>query len=200
MQRQHIHGHTNRSETRNYRQPRSRSVAPRLRNRDLYLRNWPDEEIALLEFGSSWTLEFGYARTQYTSSYHVVHHPSQLVDYMLRHQVINDIRNTAFIDTTLLIEQEMLHLGVMQSMEEEREQGNTRLPEEKIIAHLRTKMYTARADTELHICTICQMEYEGEESIGTLNCGHDYHTNCIRKWLAVKNVCPLCNSIAVPLD
>lgn len=44
-----------------------------------------------------------------------------------------------------------------------------------------------------------QEEYKDMDDVGTLrNCGHDYHVNCIRKWLSMKNICPICKSSAVP--
>ncbi|KAL3322083.1 hypothetical protein AABB24_039619 [Solanum stoloniferum] len=33
------------------------------------------------------------------------------------------------------------------------------------------------------ICAICHAEFEDEESIGILGCGHEYHTGCIKQWL-----------------
>ncbi|PSS33422.1 E3 ubiquitin-protein ligase HIP1 [Actinidia chinensis var. chinensis] len=42
-------------------------------------------------------------------------------------------------------------------------------------------------------CCICLEEYANEEEIGTLKkCGHNYHVNCIREWLLMKNTCPVC--------
>ena len=37
-----------------------------------------------------------------------------------------------------------------------------------------------------------QVEYEEDEIIGTLDCGHNYHGECIKQWLLVKNLCPIC--------
>ncbi|KAK2990472.1 hypothetical protein RJ640_006270 [Escallonia rubra] len=48
------------------------------------------------------------------------------------------------------------------------------------------------------VCAICLEEYKDEERVGTLtNCGHDYHVGCIRKWLVMKNVCPICKAAAL---
>ena len=41
---------------------------------------------------------------------------------------------------------------------------------------------------------ISQDEYKNKEEIGILQCGHEYHADCIRRWLQEKNVCPLCKS------
>ena len=34
-----------------------------------------------------------------------------------------------------------------------------------------------------------------ENGISTLNCGHQFHTNCIIKWYNMKNSCPICRQI-----
>lgn len=56
---------------------------------------------------------------------------------------------------------------------------------------------TAYADQEHDFCVICQNEYKDQEKIGDLDCGHEYHIDCIKKWLLVKNVCPICKSPAL---
>jgi hypothetical protein len=39
-----------------------------------------------------------------------------------------------------------------------------------------------------------QEEYKNEDDIGSLDCGHDYHTDCIKQWLMHKNLCPICKT------
>ncbi|PHU05372.1 hypothetical protein BC332_26194 [Capsicum chinense] len=51
---------------------------------------------------------------------------------------------------------------------------------------------------ESEICAICQSEYEDEENMGTLQCGHKYHTNCIKQWLLKKKNCPMCRASVLP--
>ncbi|KAL7594324.1 uncharacterized protein LOC111893058 [Lactuca sativa] len=42
-------------------------------------------------------------------------------------------------------------------------------------------------------CVICLEEYANMDDIGMLKaCGHDFHVGCIKKWLSMKNVCPIC--------
>ncbi|KAH0705432.1 hypothetical protein KY290_010126 [Solanum tuberosum] len=48
------------------------------------------------------------------------------------------------------------------------------------------------------ICAICQAEFEHEESIGTLGCGNEYHTGCIKQWLLRKKDCPMCRASVLP--
>ncbi|KAK4576828.1 hypothetical protein RGQ29_027389 [Quercus rubra] len=82
------------------------------------------------------------------------------------------------------------------------------LSEETITRQLKTKTYllsspninleeAASADQEADSCIICQDDYKSQEKIGILDCGHEYHANCLQKWLLVKNVCPICKSEAL---
>lgn len=45
-------------------------------------------------------------------------------------------------------------------------------------------------------CSICQEEYLEEDGLGKLDCGHSYHTTCIKQWLMQKNQCPICKAAA----
>ncbi|GER53827.1 RING/U-box superfamily protein [Striga asiatica] len=85
----------------------------------------------------------------------------------------------------------------------------TGLSEEFIQYNLRTRSFTSGPacinleiepcpDQEtINFCVVCQMDYEYGESIGVLDCGHEYHKDCIKKWLVVKNTCPVCKSTAL---
>jgi hypothetical protein len=41
-------------------------------------------------------------------------------------------------------------------------------------------------------CSICQCDYEEGEKFKELPCKHDYHMNCIDKWLLTNKHCPIC--------
>ncbi|KAF5768891.1 putative transcription factor C2H2 family [Helianthus annuus] len=70
------------------------------------------------------------------------------------------------------------------------------LSEEEISEHL--QVYTAQGKmSEVDACCICLGEYEKEEKMGRLECGHRFHAECIRRWLLSKNVCPMCRSTAL---
>ncbi|KAJ8753699.1 hypothetical protein K2173_026375 [Erythroxylum novogranatense] len=43
-------------------------------------------------------------------------------------------------------------------------------------------------------CSVCQDEYEADDELGKLDCGHSYHIQCIKQWLEQKNTCPVCKS------
>ena len=39
-----------------------------------------------------------------------------------------------------------------------------------------------------------QEEYIEGEDMGALECGHDFHSQCIKEWLKQKNICPICKT------
>ncbi|KAG5570062.1 hypothetical protein H5410_059828 [Solanum commersonii] len=45
---------------------------------------------------------------------------------------------------------------------------------------------------------ICLIEYNDEDTIGTLQCGHEFHVECIKKWLMRKKTCPYCRAQLLP--
>lgn len=56
----------------------------------------------------------------------------------------------------------------------------------------------------LVLCCWCQLifysfqeEYVEDDDLGILDCGHDFHTVCIKQWLMQKNLCPICKSTAL---
>ncbi|CAL0333738.1 unnamed protein product [Lupinus luteus] len=81
---------------------------------------------------------------------------------------------------------------------------STGLSEEMITTQMKIKTYLVPAtainlelaseEQKTDSCTICLDEYQNREKIGILKCGHEYHADCLRKWLLVKNVCPICKS------
>ncbi|OEL17327.1 hypothetical protein BAE44_0021654, partial [Dichanthelium oligosanthes] len=43
-------------------------------------------------------------------------------------------------------------------------------------------------------CAICLAECEDGEEVSVMPCshGHEFHPDCIAKWLGCRNMCPLC--------
>lgn len=74
---------------------------------------------------------------------------------------------------------------------------STGLTEENISSCLKQKTYTSFAgQPDVEPCCICQEEYKNGDDLGSLKCGHDFHTSCIKQWLLQKNLCPVCKSAA----
>ena len=49
-------------------------------------------------------------------------------------------------------------------------------------------------DKESEVCTICIEEFQEDEKVRKLNCGHEFHVTCIDEWKKRGNrTCPNCN-------
>jgi hypothetical protein len=55
------------------------------------------------------------------------------------------------------------------------------------------KMKMEKLEQEL-ACSICLGDYENEEELRLLPCGHMFHTPCIDAWLQINRICPLCKA------
>ncbi|XP_027768198.1 probable E3 ubiquitin-protein ligase ZFP1 [Solanum pennellii] len=86
--------------------------------------------------------------------------------------------------------------------------AKTGLSEEVIVGHLKTRSFSsaeipcnlenaACLDHKTDFCVICQSDYKDQENVGTLDCGHEYHAECVTNWLILKNNCPICKSTAL---
>ncbi|KAL9415174.1 hypothetical protein AB3S75_043451 [Citrus x aurantiifolia] len=78
---------------------------------------------------------------------------------------------------------------------------STGLNEETIMKIMKQKRYTSleiEIPSDEEPCCICQEEYTDGDNLGILDCGHDFHTNCIKQWLMQKNLCPICKTTGLP--
>ncbi|KAJ6822691.1 putative E3 ubiquitin-protein ligase HIP1 [Iris pallida] len=76
---------------------------------------------------------------------------------------------------------------------------STGLSENSISVCLKESIYFSfNEDSVEGNCAICLEEYKDKEDLGSLNCGHNFHASCIKKWLLIKNVCPICKGAALP--
>ncbi|KAK3030261.1 hypothetical protein RJ639_039844 [Escallonia herrerae] len=150
-------------------------ATPRQRNLP-HLRVLPEDGVAILEF----------------SNYHGVGNP---IDHH------RDMR----LDIDHMSYEELLALG------EQIGTVGSGLSEEIILSHLKTRKYVSSTsssqpedavstDQELNFCVICQADYKDQEKIGILDCGHEYHVDCTKTWLLVKNTCPVCKSLALTTE
>ncbi|RWV94077.1 hypothetical protein GW17_00043424 [Ensete ventricosum] len=53
------------------------------------------------------------------------------------------------------------------------------------------------ADVVLFSIYFTQEEYMEGDDLGALDCGHDFHSVCIKQWLMHKNLCPICKNTAL---
>ncbi|XP_018493115.1 uncharacterized protein LOC108863245 [Raphanus sativus] len=146
-------------------------------------RMMPDDEVAILEFGDF--LGGGGSG----NNHHIDHHRDMRLD----------IEEMSYEELLALSER----IGTV----------NTGLPEEDVKNHLKTRTCSVinlaeesssfspqTKDRETEPCTICQESFKNEEKVATLDCGHEYHAECLEKWLVVKNVCPICKAEALVME
>ncbi|KAJ6803588.1 putative E3 ubiquitin-protein ligase HIP1 [Iris pallida] len=75
---------------------------------------------------------------------------------------------------------------------------STGLSENTISVCLMESLYRSSDQDKEENCVICLEEYKDKESMGKLKCGHEFHSSCIKKWLLIKNACPICKGAALP--
>lgn len=74
---------------------------------------------------------------------------------------------------------------------------STGLSEDSMSKCLKEKVYYCSPDQnhEEDSCPICLEEYKNGDKVGRMGkCGHDYHVGCIKKWLLMKKLCPICKT------
>lgn len=79
---------------------------------------------------------------------------------------------------------------------------STGLSEEKVMGGLKQWKYLhipleVEPPTGVEPCCICQEDYADGEDMGRVDCGHYFHTACIKQWLVIKNTCPICKKAAL---
>ncbi|XP_049405690.1 probable E3 ubiquitin-protein ligase ZFP1 [Solanum stenotomum] len=130
-----------------------------------------------------------------------------MLDVSGYHEVNNPIdqHRDMRLDVDHMSYEELLALG------EQIGNVTTGLSDEIIVNHLKTRSFSppvipctletaACLDHEADFCVICQTDYNKQETIGTLDCGHEYHAECVKKWLVVKNTCPICKSTGLSIE
>ena len=49
-------------------------------------------------------------------------------------------------------------------------------------------------NANMNLCSIC-LTLEELKNITIANCGHKFHSDCLRDWRVINDKCPLCRSI-----
>ncbi len=60
------------------------------------------------------------------------------------------------------------------------------------IIHTKTKNTIVVIEKEDALCCICLEDYKLDDNLRLFNCQHHFHKNCVDKWLATSNLCPIC--------
>lgn len=124
----------------------------------------------------------------------------QAEDYMLFDTFINGTGPLHDRHRDMRLDVDDMSYEDLLALEERMGDVSTGLEEETIMKFMKQRNYssvTTEGPSKIEPCCICQEEYTIGETIGTLNCRHDFHTNCIKQWLLKKNVCPICKMVAL---
>ncbi|KAL8166495.1 hypothetical protein V2J09_007994 [Rumex salicifolius] len=121
-------------------------------------------------------------------------------NFLLSGLVFHDQHRDMRLDIDSMSYEELLALG------ESIGTVSTALTEEALEKCLKKSIYQATTTDEGTLigeaddikCCICQEEYEEGSKVGRLECEHQYHVECIQKWLQLKNWCPICKANAGP--
>lgn len=87
------------------------------------------------------------------------------------------------------------------ALEEQIGDVSTGLNEETIFELMKQQKHMSFASRsssqDVEPCCVCQEEYMDGDDLGILDCGHEFHTDCIKQWLLQKNLCPVCKTTAL---
>ena len=117
--------------------------------------------------------------------------------------------NTNYIRYNIQVPQSILDDTYTDEIEEEEEEEEEVVEEEDMSEYFeKSTCYvtcvmdidTNEDDEEQDACAICLLEYKDEDNIGTLQCGHEFHAECINKWLHRKKSCPFCRASVLPTN
>ncbi|KAM7470652.1 hypothetical protein LguiA_008835 [Lonicera macranthoides] len=116
-------------------------------------------------------------------------------DYMLFDPFINGVAEMHDRHRDMRLDVDNMSYEELLALEERIGDVNTGLSEETILETMKQQKYLSTTFVlcaKMEPCCICQEEYVNGDDIGTLQCGHDFHTACIKQWLMQKNLCPIC--------
>ncbi|KAL8234717.1 hypothetical protein R6Q59_020817 [Mikania micrantha] len=116
-------------------------------------------------------------------------------DYMLVDPFVNGVADLHDRHRDMRLDVDNMSYEELLALEERIGDVKTGLTEELILNSLNQRKYfsfMAIATQNFEPCCICQEEYNNGDDIGVLDCGHEFHTCCIKQWLTQKNICPIC--------
>ncbi|KAK1364747.1 hypothetical protein POM88_040308 [Heracleum sosnowskyi] len=139
-----------------------------------------------------------YSLHQFSTEYYVPQDTTNVDDHLIIDSLTYPPHQ--FSSTREYVQQEAYAMQENLELEEQMGRVGSRLSDETIKRHLRIRSYdvtSKRMEEEADKCAICQGEYEKGEFIGGLQCRHEYHVECVKKWLKQHNSCPICRADAV---
>ncbi|KAK4274676.1 hypothetical protein QN277_017865 [Acacia crassicarpa] len=121
----------------------------------------------------------------------------QFEDFMIfDHSVFSGMADIQDRHRDMRLDVDNMSYEELLALEERIGNVSTGLSEETILKLLKQRKYSVEEGSQCDAepCCVCQEEFDNGHDVGTLDCGHDYHTNCIKQWLKQKNLCPICKT------
>ncbi|PVU88673.1 hypothetical protein BB560_006347 [Smittium megazygosporum] len=84
---------------------------------------------------------------------------------------------------------------ITQLMEQAQNQNAPPPSSEELISNLPRKTLTEESPEIVKECGICMEQYAPTEVLVFLDCHHEFHEDCIVKWLRVNGTCPICRVV-----
>ncbi|KAL6956505.1 RING-type E3 ubiquitin transferase [Sarracenia purpurea var. burkii] len=121
-------------------------------------------------------------------------------DYMLIDPFINGVAELHDRHRDMRLDVDNMSYEELLALEERIGNVSTGLSEEIVMESMQRQKFLSITEgslSSLEPCCICQEEYAAGDDVGILDCGHDFHSNCIKQWLTCKNLCPICKMTAL---
>ncbi|XP_019445705.1 PREDICTED: probable E3 ubiquitin-protein ligase RHG1A [Lupinus angustifolius] len=115
---------------------------------------------------------------------------------MLNHSMFPGIADIHDRHRDMRLDVDNMSYEELLALEERIGNVSTGLNEETIMKHLKQKKYLVETGSqhEAEPCCVCQEEYKDGDNMGSLDCGHGFHYDCVKQWLTHKNLCPICKT------
>ncbi|KAL7156831.1 hypothetical protein ABFS83_02G035700 [Erythranthe nasuta] len=122
----------------------------------------------------------------------------QAEDYMLVDPFMNGFAELHDRHRDMRLDVDNMSYEELLALEDRIGNVSTGLTDEQIMGFMKHRKHEAiRALPNLEPCCVCQENYVTGDDVGILECGHEFHTNCIKQWLILKNLCPICKTAAL---
>ncbi|XP_015058758.1 E3 ubiquitin-protein ligase MBR2-like isoform X1 [Solanum pennellii] len=124
----------------------------------------------------------------------------QSEDYMMLDSFLNGAAEIHDTHRGMRLDVDNMSYEELLALEERIGNVNTGLSEGTILKRMRQRKHdsiSGGSSSNMEPCCICREEYTGGDYMGILDCGHEFHSSCIKQWLMLKNVCPICKNTAL---
>ncbi|KAK4378444.1 hypothetical protein RND71_000306 [Anisodus tanguticus] len=124
----------------------------------------------------------------------------QSEDYMMLDPFVNGVAELHDRHRGMRLDVDNMSYEELLALEERIGNVNTGLSEETILGHMKQRKHEpihGESSLNMEPCCICREEYTTGDEMGMLDCGHEFHSSCIKQWLMLKNLCPICKMTAL---